>query len=73
LHSYQQALESATKAQARFESLNVPYNRPEDYFAEMVKNDHHMAKVRPVACQAHALVVHSTDCVLLLAGSSSFA
>ena len=38
---------SAVKvAQQRFERLGVPHARPDDYFAEMLKSDKHMTKVK---------------------------
>ena len=33
-------------AQERFERLGVPHVRPDDYFAEMLKSDKHMTKVK---------------------------
>ncbi|ORX44581.1 eukaryotic rRNA processing [Hesseltinella vesiculosa] len=43
---YQQALEAARLARDKFKKLNIPFSRPDDYFAEMIKSDEHMAKVR---------------------------
>lgn len=42
----QQALHAATEAKIKLKSLGIPFERPADYFAEMVKTDAHMAKVR---------------------------
>ncbi|KAI8342059.1 eukaryotic rRNA processing [Chlamydoabsidia padenii] len=43
---YQQALEAARIARDKFKELGVPFTRPDDYYAEMLKSDEHMAKVR---------------------------
>ncbi|GIL83010.1 hypothetical protein Vretimale_8519 [Volvox reticuliferus] len=43
---YNQALASAQHAIRRFEEAGVPWLRPLDYYAEMVKSDEHMAKVK---------------------------
>lgn len=42
---YQQALEAARIARDKFRELDVPFSRPDDYYAEMLKSDEHMAKV----------------------------
>lgn len=43
---YQQALEGATIGRTKVLEAGVPFSRPDDYFAEMVKSDEHMAKVK---------------------------
>lgn len=43
---YTQALEGARQAFVKFESMKVPFLRPSDYYAEMVKTDSHMVKVK---------------------------
>ncbi|KAJ3045637.1 rRNA-processing protein and EBNA1-binding protein ebp2, partial [Rhizophlyctis rosea] len=43
---YSQALHAATEARKMLKKANVPFSRPDDYFAEMIKSDEHMAKVR---------------------------
>lgn len=43
---YQQALKAALHARNKMEDLGVPHKRPEDYFAEMIKSDAHMSKIR---------------------------
>ncbi len=43
-----QALSSAQVAIRRFQEKGVPWLRPVDYYAEMVKSDEHMAKVSAV-------------------------
>lgn len=43
---YRQAQVSAKEALQRLRDLEVPTNRPEDYFAEMIKSDAHMQKIR---------------------------
>ena len=46
--SYKQAQDGARKAIAKLKNLKIPVERPEDYFAEMVKPDTHMHRVRNV-------------------------
>ena len=41
-----QALGAAQEAIRKFEAANTPWQRPPDYYAEMVKSDEHMAKVK---------------------------
>ena len=43
---YNQALDAARQAIHRFERAGVAWQRPPDYFAEMVKSDEHMARVK---------------------------
>ena len=45
-HSYHQAQSSALTGLKKLEKLGVPTRRPDDYFAEMVKTDDHMRRVR---------------------------
>ncbi|KAF7987085.1 hypothetical protein HWV62_253 [Athelia sp. TMB] len=43
---YKQALHGANKARALALKANFPFTRPADYFAEMVKSDSHMERIR---------------------------
>eukprot|EP00126_Sphaerothecum_destruens_P005828 Sdes_comp19068_c0_seq1m9671 len=43
---YQQALEAALLGKKRLESMGIQTERPADFFAEMIKSDDHMRKVR---------------------------
>lgn len=43
---FTQCLEAANKARALLRKEGVPFSRPKDYFAEMVKDDGHMEKVK---------------------------
>mmetsp|Transcript_6237 Transcript_6237/g.13655 ORF Transcript_6237/g.13655 Transcript_6237/m.13655 type:complete len:338 (+) Transcript_6237:240-1253(+) len=43
---YNQALSAAQEAIRRFQDAGQPWLRPPDYYAEMVKSDEHMAKVK---------------------------
>ncbi|KAJ7184336.1 eukaryotic rRNA processing protein EBP2-domain-containing protein [Mycena filopes] len=43
---YKQALHSAAAARALAAKHNFPFTRPSDYFAEMVKSDSHMERIR---------------------------
>lgn len=46
LQLYAQSLEAAKKARALLRAEGLPFSRPKDYFAEMVKDDGHMEKVK---------------------------
>lgn len=46
LQLYSQCLEAAKKARKLLKAEGVPFSRPKDYFAEMVKDDGHMEKVK---------------------------
>jgi rRNA-processing protein EBP2 len=46
LSFYNQALKAAEIARNRFKELKIPFSRPGDYFAEMLKSDLHMQNVR---------------------------
>lgn len=43
---YERALESANECVRKLKDLGVPVRRPDDYYAEMVKSDEHMKRVR---------------------------
>ncbi|KAL8529054.1 hypothetical protein ACS0TY_006500 [Phlomoides rotata] len=43
---FTQALEGAREAFGKFQSMGLPFLRPSDYYAEMVKSDAHMVKVK---------------------------
>lgn len=43
---YQQALEAAKLGRELVKKAGAEFSRPEDYFAEMLKSDEHMAKIR---------------------------
>jgi len=43
---YNQALAAAKSAISKFEEAAIPWSRPTDYYAEMVKSDEHMARVK---------------------------
>ena len=44
--SYEQALEAAELGREMVLAAGVKFDRPNDYFAEMVKSDDHMARIR---------------------------
>lgn len=46
LQLYAQSLEAAKQARALLRAEGLPFSRPKDYFAEMVKDDGHMEKVK---------------------------
>eukprot|EP01098_Paradermamoeba_levis_P008343 TRINITY_DN3466_c0_g1_i2.p1 TRINITY_DN3466_c0_g1~~TRINITY_DN3466_c0_g1_i2.p1 ORF type:complete len:278 (-),score=113.92 TRINITY_DN3466_c0_g1_i2:477-1268(-) len=43
---FQATIKGVLQAQMRLDQLNFPHRRPDDYFAEMLKSDDHMKKVR---------------------------
>jgi len=43
---YKQCLEAVKDARSRLKKEGVAFSRPTDYFAEMVKSDEHMGKVK---------------------------
>lgn len=43
---YKQSLDAANEARTRLKKEGVPFSRPTDYFAEMVKSGEHMGKIR---------------------------
>ncbi|MCJ1403730.1 rRNA-processing protein and EBNA1-binding protein ebp2 [Xylographa trunciseda] len=43
---YKQCLDAATEARTLLQKEGVPFTRPTDYFAEMVKSDEHMGKIK---------------------------
>jgi hypothetical protein len=45
-HSYKQALHGAKAARALAADHRLPFTRPDDFFAEMVKTDAHMERIR---------------------------
>lgn len=52
LQLYAQSLEAAKRARALLRAEGVPFSRPKDYFAEMVKDDGHMEKVKAKLIEA---------------------
>ena len=42
---YKQALDAAKEGRTKLLAEGIPFSRPSDYFAEMVKDDEHMEKV----------------------------
>jgi rRNA-processing protein EBP2 len=43
---YAQSLDAAKRARSLLKAEGVPFSRPNDYFAEMIKDDGHMEKVK---------------------------
>ncbi|KAI9729133.1 MAG: rRNA-processing protein and EBNA1-binding protein ebp2 [Chrysothrix sp. TS-e1954] len=43
---YEQALHAVREAKTQLKKEGVPFSRPHDYFAEMVKTDEHMGKIK---------------------------
>ena len=46
--SYGQALAAVAASRSELDRLGIPHRRPDDYFAEMMKSDQHMQKVRQI-------------------------
>ena len=43
---YKQSLDAVTQARSLLKAEGIPFARPADYFAEMVKSDEHMGKIK---------------------------
>ena len=43
---YKQCLDSANEGRTLLKDEGIPFSRPSDYFAEMVKSDEHMGKIK---------------------------
>ncbi|KAL9123357.1 MAG: hypothetical protein Q9187_000084 [Circinaria calcarea] len=43
---HKQCLDAATEARGLLKKEGIPFSRPADYFAEMVKSDEHMGKIK---------------------------
>lgn len=58
---YAQSLSAVIEARKQFKAEGVPFTRPNDYFAEMVKADEHMAKIKAKLIDAAASKKASAD------------
>ena len=58
LCSYHQAQASVLSGLHKLEGLGVPTSRPDDYYAEMVKTDDHMRKVRQNLLSKQKILEH---------------
>ncbi|KAL5482909.1 EBP2_2 [Sanghuangporus weigelae] len=56
---YKQALHGATTARTLAAQHSLPFTRPADYFAEMVKSDAHMERIRQTLLDENALIKRS--------------
>ena len=43
---YKQSLDAANEARIKLKNEGIPFSRPTDYFAEMVKSDEHMGQIK---------------------------
>ncbi|WFD32834.1 rRNA-processing protein EBP2 [Malassezia sp. CBS 17886] len=59
--SYRQSLHAAVRGRERVLAANVPFSRPDDYFAEMLKTDEHMERVRQRLLDESANIKASED------------
>ena len=60
-YSYKQALYSAQTARSLAQKANFPFTRPADYFAEMVKSDAHMERIRQRLLDESAAIKRSEE------------
>ncbi|QUC18963.1 uncharacterized protein UV8b_03204 [Ustilaginoidea virens] len=58
---YSQCLEAAKEGRTRLLAEGVPFSRPKDYFAEMVKEDAHMEKVKAKLIEEASAKKAATD------------
>jgi rRNA-processing protein EBP2 len=56
---YEQGLEAANEARRKIKKAGIPFSRPSDYFAEMVKSDDHMIKVRQTLLDQETSILES--------------
>ncbi|GAA5820370.1 hypothetical protein JCM11251_005598 [Rhodosporidiobolus azoricus] len=61
LEFYKQSLWAAMHAETLHSTASLPFHRPSDYFAEMVKTDAHMAKLRQSLLDEQAGMKASED------------
>ena len=61
LYSYKQALHGAQEAKNLAAKHNLPFTRPSDYFAEMVKSDAHMERIRQRLLDESATIKRSEE------------
>lgn len=61
LLSYKQALHCAQEAKNLAAKHNLPFTRPSDYFAEMVKSDAHMERIRQRLLDESATIKRSEE------------
>lgn len=59
--SYKQALQCAQESKALAAKHSLPFTRPNDYFAEMVKSDIHMERVRSKLLDEAAAMKRSAE------------
>lgn len=59
--SYKQALHGVQEARALASKHKFPFTRPADYFAEMVKSDSHMERIRQRLLNESAEIKRSED------------
>lgn len=60
-YSYKQALHGAQLAKSLAAKHNFPFTRPPDYFAEMVKSDAHMERIRQRLLDESATIKRSEE------------
>ncbi|CAO1613816.1 unnamed protein product [Sympodiomycopsis kandeliae] len=58
---YKQALHAATIGRQRVLTAGLPFSRPDDFFAEMVKSDSHMERIRQKLLDERSSIKASED------------
>ena len=58
LSSMRQAQASVLVGLKKLQELDIPTQRPDDYFAEMIKTDDHMRKVRERVCVLYYFIYY---------------
>jgi rRNA-processing protein EBP2 len=61
IFSYKQALHGANTARVLAAKHKFPFTRPSDYFAEMIKSDAHMERIRQRLLDESATIKKSED------------
>lgn len=60
-YSYKQSLWAVQHAEGLFAAASLPFTRPDDYFAEMLKTDAHMSLIRQSLLNESAGIKASED------------
>lgn len=66
VHSYAASVAGVKQAIIQLEHSGVPYKRPLDYYAENVKPDSHMAKIKQVPFFSQLYLFFCSRCILSL-------
>jgi len=58
---YDMAIKATNMGLDRLHEDDIPYTRPEDFFAEMIKTDDHMSKVKSVLLRENRLIEEAQE------------